>query len=84
MNTPKTRAEARTLDANGNPTAVPQPKVIAATAGAGVGAAAATVIIWIIEATIGVDIPEGVELAGGVLLTAAVSFAAGYLRRPSA
>jgi hypothetical protein len=57
--------------------------VIAATVGAGVGVALGVITMWILEASLAIDIPEGVELSAGVVLTAALSFLAGYFKRPS-
>lgn len=60
---------------------VPKPKVYAATAGAGVGSALGTIIVWVINASTGVEIPDGVELAIGVVLTAGLAFVGGYFKR---
>lgn len=73
-----------TTDAEGNPTQTPQPKVIAATVGAGVGTALGVIAVWAFEATTGTDVPEGVELAVGVVLTAGLAFVGGYFKRPGA
>lgn len=59
----------------------PRPKVIAATAGAGVGSALATITVWIVNATTNVVVPEGVELALGIVLTAGLAFVGGYWKR---
>ena len=59
----------------------PQPKVVFATVGSGVGVALATITVWGFEAATAVDVPEGVELAFGVVLTAALTFVAGYFKR---
>lgn len=72
-----------TTDELGEPTAVPQPKVIAATAGAGVGAAITTVGVYVFETATRIDLPSVVEGAVLVLVSAAVAFAAGYIKRPS-
>jgi hypothetical protein len=72
-----------TTDETGVPTSKPQPKVLAATAGAGVGAAAGTVVNYLIETLSGVDLPDTVEGAILVLVSAGVAFAAGYVKRPS-
>lgn len=72
-----------TTDAEGEPTATPQPKVIAATAGAGVGAALSTIGVYTFESLSGVDLPTTVEGAVLVLITTACTFAAGYIKRPS-
>lgn len=75
--------ELVTTDENGEPTAAPQPKVIAATAGAGVGAALTTVGVYVFETVSGVDLPSVVEGALLVLVSAGVAFLAGYIKRPS-
>lgn len=72
-----------TTNAAGEPTAVPQPKVVAATVGAGVGAASSTLLVYLIESIGRVDIPDVVEGAILVLVSAGVSFLAGYIKRPS-
>jgi hypothetical protein len=72
-----------TTDASGQPTATPQPKVVAATVGAGVGAALSTVIVYLVETIGRTDLPDAVEGATAVLVSAAVAFGAGYLKRPS-
>ena len=59
----------------------PQPKVVAATIGGGVGTALGEILTWIIEASAGIDIPEGVELAIGVVLTTLLAFVGGYFKR---
>lgn len=73
-----------TTDGQDQPTATPQPKVIAATIGAGVGAATSTLLVYIIEEAGRIDLPDTVEGAIGVLITAGVAFIAGYIKRPSA
>lgn len=72
-----------TTDPTGAPTSTPQPKVIAATAGAGVGAAVSTLAVYLVESLGRIDLPEGVEGAILVLVSAGVAFAAGYIKRPS-
>lgn len=72
-----------TRDAAGEPTNRPQPKVIAATIGAGVGVAVSTVTIYVIETAAQLDIPDPVEAAAGVIITAALTYAAGWLKRPA-
>lgn len=72
-----------TTDAAGVPTTTPQPKVIAAAIGAGVGGAISTVGIYAFEQLTAVDLPTTVEGAILTLVTAAVAFAAGYIKRPS-
>lgn len=59
----------------------PQPKVIAATIGGGVGTAVGTIAVWIIEASAHIDIPNEVELAIGVVLTAGLAFVSGYFKK---
>lgn len=73
-----------TTDETGTPTNTPQPKVVAATVGAGVGAAASTITVYLIETLGHVDLPAVVEGAALVLITAGLSFVAGYVKRPSA
>lgn len=72
-----------TTDDKGQPTAAPQPKVVAATVGAGVGTAVGTVVNYLIELLSGVDLPDVVEGAILVLAAAGISFLAGYVKRPS-
>lgn len=72
-----------TTDDAGVRTNKPQPKVLAATAGAGVGAAAGTVVNYLIETIAQIDLPDTVEGAILVLVSAGVAFAAGYIKRPS-
>lgn len=73
-----------TTDENGEPTKTPQPKVVAAAAGAGVGEAINTIAVYVIETAAHIDLPVGVELAGGILIAAGLAFVAGYVKRPSA
>lgn len=63
------------------PSKTPQPKVVAATAGAGVGAAISVVLVWVIEASAKIDIPEGVELAIPIIIGTGLTFLAGYFKR---
>ena len=72
-----------TTDSNGRPTSEPQPKVIAATAGAGVGAAVSTLAIYLVETLGKIDLPDAVEGAVLVLVSAGVAFLAGYIKRPT-
>lgn len=72
-----------TTDQAGQPTAVPQPKVVAATVGAGVGGAISTIGIYIFETVTSIDLPSLVEGSILTLVTAGVAFAAGYVKRPS-
>lgn len=72
-----------TTDEAGQPTATPQPKVLAAASGAIVGGAITTIGIYVFETTTAVDLPSVVEGAILTLITAGVAFAAGYLKRPS-
>lgn len=60
---------------------VPNAKVVSATVGAGVGSALATIIVWVVNVSTGVDVPEAVELASGVVLTAGLAFVGGYWKR---
>lgn len=64
-----------------NASGKPQPKIVAATVGAGVGSALATVVVWVVGAVTAVAVPEAVELALGVILTAALAFVGGYWKR---
>lgn len=64
-----------------HPSAKPQPKVVAATVGAGVGAAVSVILVWIIEASANIDIPETVELAVPIVIGAGLTFLAGYFKR---
>lgn len=58
------------------------PKVTAATGGAGVGGALAIVLIYVLERIPAVgDLPAAVEAATVVLVSAALAFVAGYLKR---
>lgn len=72
-----------TTDERGLPTKKPQPKVIASTAGAGVGAAVSTLAVYLIETLGRVDLPDAVEGAILVLVSAGVAFAAGYIKKPT-
>lgn len=74
MSTPQTRAEARASKKI-------NPKVTYAAGGAAVGSAIATVAVWIVEATARIEVPGEVALALGVILTAGLSFASGWLKR---
>jgi len=76
-------AENVTTDEVGRPTSEPQPKVLAATAGAGVGAAVSTLAIYLIETLGKIDLPEAVEGATLVLVSAGIAFLAGWVKRPS-
>lgn len=72
-----------TTNEAGQPTATPQPKVIAAAGGAGVGAAVTTLVIYLIESIGKFDLPGEVEGAALVIVSTLLSFAAGYIKRPS-
>lgn len=72
-----------TTDANGIPTSTPQPKVLAATAGAGVGAAVSTITVYLIESIGKIDLPNEIEGATLVLISAGIAFLAGYFKKPS-
>jgi hypothetical protein len=63
------------------PSAKPQPKVVAATIGAGVGYAVGEVLTYVIETAAAIDIPTNVEQAIGLILTAGLSFVAGYVKK---
>jgi len=63
------------------PSKKPQPKVVAATVGGAVGAALSTVIIWVAETVSKIDIPTEVEGASVILITAGLTFAAGYFKK---
>lgn len=65
------------------PTTLPQPKVVAATIGAGVGGALTIIGVYIVETAARIDIPAPVETAAALVVTSALSFAAGYFKRPS-
>lgn len=72
-----------TTDETGTPTSKPQPKVVAAAAGAGVGGAITTIGIYLIESLGGIDLPTAVEGAALILVSAGVSYLAGWIKRPS-
>lgn len=72
-----------TTNAVGEPTAKPQPKVVAATIGAGVAGAITTLGVYIFESTTAIDLPGPVEGAILTIVTAGVAFAAGYIKKPS-
>lgn len=72
-----------TTDENGKPTPVPQPKVLAGTAGAVVGGAITTIGIYAFEGLTAIDLPQTVEGAVLTLVSAAVGFAFAYFKRPS-
>lgn len=67
----------------GEPTARPQPKVVAAASGAAFGAALTTLILWGIETSTKIDLPEAVEGAALVIITTGIAFLAGYIKRPT-
>lgn len=71
-----------TVDENGYPTPKTSPKVIATASGASVGAALATVVVWGIEFTTKVDLPDVVEGSISVIFVAAIGWAAGYIKKP--
>jgi uncharacterized protein YacL len=60
---------------------MPQPKVVAATVGAGVGAAVGEIVVYMVEAIAQIDVPNDVEFAVGVVLTAALAFVGGYFKK---
>lgn len=72
-----------TTDEYGRPTLTPQPKVLAATGGSAAGTAAGVLLIWLIESFAGIDIPTLQEGAILLLVTTAVTFVAGWVKRPS-
>lgn len=58
-------------------------KVVGSTAGASVGAALSTILIWFAESQWpAVDLPETVEVAATTLVTAFLTYMAGYYTRP--
>ncbi len=63
------------------PSAVPQPKVYAATVGAGVGSALATIAVWWVEFVYQIDIPNEVALSIGVVVTGGLAFIGGYFKK---
>jgi hypothetical protein len=63
------------------PSKTPQPKVVAATIGAGIGSAIGEIVVWATEASANIDIPSNVELAIGVVITAGLAFASGYIKK---
>jgi NhaP-type Na+/H+ or K+/H+ antiporter len=71
-----------TRDEHGNPTSVPEPKVVAATGGAVVGAAAGFVLVYVIETAARIDMPTLVDNAIITLVAAAVTFVGGYVKHP--
>lgn len=73
-----------TTDESGTPTLTPQPKVVAGAIGAGAGAAITTIGVYIFESASGIDLPQLVEGSILTLVSLAVAFAAGYIKRPSA
>lgn len=73
--------EVKIGEAGNTESAAPQPKVVAATVGAGVGSAIATIVVWVVSVTTGLEVPEAVELAGGVVLTAGLAFIGGYFKK---
>ena len=70
-----------------SPTHSPTPKVVAATGGSAVGAALSTVVSWAVVQYCPITLPDNVAQAVTFLiitgLTAAFTFASGYLTRPS-
>lgn len=60
------------------------PKVTASTIAAPVAVAATAVLVYVVESTAGIDIPELVEGSIAVLLAAAGAFVAGYVKRDPA
>lgn len=74
---------AVTTDETGAATARTQPKVVASTVGAGIGAAVSTITIYLIETLGKIDLPDAVEGATLVIVSAGIAFLAGYIKRPS-
>ncbi len=62
------------------PSKKPQRKVVGATVGSGVGFAIAVVITWVLG-MFGVETPEEVQNAFGVILVAGLTFVGGYWTR---
>jgi multisubunit Na+/H+ antiporter MnhB subunit len=62
---------------NAQPTNAPTNKTLAATGGSAVGAAIATIILYLIEKKSG-KLPEAVTGAITILISAGVTFIAGY------
>lgn len=73
-----------TSDAGGDPTATPQPKVVAQATGGAIAGAVTTVGLWALDTYAHLDLPVPVQLAVGVLVTVGIGFASGYIKRPSA
>ena len=67
---------------NALPTNAPTNKTLAATGGSAVGAAMATIILYFIDPNS--QIPQPVQVAVTTLLTAVVTFIAGYMAPPGA
>lgn len=73
-----------TADAAGNPTATPQPKVIAQATGGAAAGAVTTIGLWALTTYAHVDMPALVQGAVLVLVTVGIGFVSGYIKRPSA
>lgn len=67
---------------NRSPSAAPQPKVIAGTAGAGLGSAIGLVLPWLVKVAFGVEMPPEVAVGFAGILSVIGTFAAGYLTPP--
>jgi hypothetical protein len=67
---------------NALPSNLPTNKTIAATGGSAVGAAASTIILYLIDPKS--QLPPPVQVAVTTLLTAFLTFIAGYLTPPGA
>ena len=65
------------------PTSTPKKKVLAATGGAAVGSAAAVVLVWTVQKA-GLDVPANVADALNVVVTAILTFVAGWFTPPGA
>ena len=72
-----------TVGPDGEPTANPTPKVVGSTVGAGVGAALAAVLVWLLTLS-GLEVPEAVQGAFTVLLSAVVAYVGGWITPPGA
>jgi hypothetical protein len=71
-----------TANPNAQPTSVPTNKTLAATGGSAVGAALATILLYLIDPES--KLPQPVQVAVTTLMTAAITFIAGYFTPPGA
>jgi hypothetical protein len=67
---------------NAQPTNLPTNKTVAATGGSAVGAAVATILLYLIDPKS--ELPQAVQVAVTTLMTAIVTFIAGYWTPPGA